>query len=75
MAFRYASDPKGTLREIVSLGEGQGATDGTSWGDYSGSTVDADNFLDLWTIQSITDADGKGDTVIARVPFPDTANP
>jgi hypothetical protein len=69
LAFRIASDPAGKLREIISLGEGQGATDGTSWGDYSGSVCDGDNGLDLWTIQSITDADGKGDTVIVRVPF------
>ena len=66
-AFRRASDPKGTLRPIVSLGEGAGATDGVSWGDYSGSVVDGDNQLDLWTIQSITDNQGKGDTVIARL--------
>ena len=71
LAFRLSSDPKGQLREIVRLGEGQGATDGTSWGDYSGSVVDADNMLDLWTIQSITDTTGKGDTVIAKVPFRD----
>jgi hypothetical protein len=53
----------------VKLGEGQGATSGTSWGDYSGSVVDGDNFTDLWTIQSITDEDGKGDTIIVKVPF------
>jgi len=70
MAFRRADDPPGTLREIVRLGEGEAATDGVSWGDYSGSVVDADNMLDLWTIQSITGADGRGDTVICRVPFP-----
>jgi len=69
MAFRKAKDPKGTLREIVSLGEGKGFTDGVSWGDYSGSIIDGDNLTDLWTIQSITDKDGKGDTVIVNVPF------
>ena len=31
--------------------------------------VDGDNGLDLWTIQSVTDGGGKGDTVIAKVPF------
>ena len=67
LAFRRASDPPGQLREIVKLGEGQGATDGVSWGDYSGSVVDGDNLTDLWTVQSITDSGGKGDTVIARV--------
>lgn len=69
MAFRLATDPLGELREIVKLGEGQGATDGVSWGDYSGCAIDGDNQLDLWTIQSITDSKGKGDTVIAKVPF------
>ena len=69
LAIRRKADAKGTLRERVSLGEGKGATDGVSWGDYSGSVIDGDNLRDLWTIQSITGEDGKGDTVIARVPF------
>lgn len=69
MAFRRADDEPGTLREIVRLGEGQAATDGVSWGDYSGSVIDGDNLMDLWTIQSITGEDGRGDTVICRVPF------
>jgi len=74
LAFRKSSDPQGQLREIVNLGEGQGATDGVSWGDYSGSTVDGDNMTDLWTIQSITDTEGKGDTIIVKVPFGDKAS-
>ncbi len=69
VAWRLADDEPGTLRPMVSLGEGQGATDGVSWGDYSGSCIDGDNLLDLWTVQSITGPDGKGDTVIARVPL------
>jgi len=69
LAFRKASDPSGQVRDLVKLGEGQGATDGVSWGDYSGSVCDGDNGLDLWTIQSITDEKGKGDTIIVRVPF------
>lgn len=69
LAYRLSSDPPGTLRPIVKLGEGKGATHGTSWGDYSGSTVDGDNLTDLWTIQSITDEGGKGDTVIAKLPM------
>lgn len=69
LAWRLADDEPGTLRPIVALGEGRGATDGTSWGDYSGSCIDGFNGLDLWTVQSITDAEGKGDTVIARVPL------
>ena len=68
-AFRRADDPTGELRPMVSIGEGKAATDGVSWGDYSGSVVDGDNHLDLWTIQSITDEKGKGDTVIAKIPF------
>ena len=68
-AYRKAKDPKGTIRKIISAGEGKGATDGTSWGDYSGSTVDGDNLKDLWTIQSIANEKGKGETVIIKVPF------
>lgn len=68
-AFRLANDPKGKLRRIVSAGEGKGATDGESWGDYSGSIIDGDNLSDLWTIQSITNSNGKGETVIVKVPF------
>ncbi len=66
-AWRSASDPKGTLRPMVSIGEGKAATEGGAWGDYSGSTVDGGNQLNLWTVQSVTDAEGKGDTVIAKV--------
>lgn len=69
MAFRYADDPTGTTREIVKLGEGRGATNGVAWGDYSGSTIDGDNLTDLWTIQSIANKEGKGETVIVKVPF------
>lgn len=66
-AWRLAGDPLGELRPMISLGEGRAATDGTSWGDYSGSTFDADNGIDLWTIQSTTGDDGKNDCVIARL--------
>ncbi|MFT7540923.1 MAG: hypothetical protein ACI9K5_001889, partial [Gammaproteobacteria bacterium] len=69
LAFRRAADPPGTLGAVVHLGEGKGATDGVSWGDYSSTVLDGDNLRDLWTVQSITDEGGKGDTVIARVPF------
>ncbi|MFO0260884.1 MAG: hypothetical protein ACK53V_04585 [Planctomycetota bacterium] len=55
------------MRTNVAIGEGRAATDGTSWGDYSGSVFDADNGLDLWTIQSTTGEDGKNDCVIARL--------
>jgi hypothetical protein len=70
-AWRLGKDRPGTTRGVVSLGEGKGATDGVSWGDYSGTVVDGDNLTDLWTIQSITDEKGKGDTVIARIPRPE----
>ncbi|NWK54649.1 hypothetical protein HW115_03440 [Verrucomicrobiaceae bacterium N1E253] len=69
MAFRHANDPKGTVREVVKLGDGKGAANGVAWGDYSGSTIDGDNLTDLWTIQSIADEQGKGDTMIIKVPF------
>ncbi|MCG8305886.1 MAG: hypothetical protein MI975_00745 [Cytophagales bacterium] len=69
MAFRYADDPPGQLRDIIKLGEGKGATNGTAWGDYSGSAIDGDNLTDLWTIQSIASKEGKGETVIVKVPF------
>ncbi len=67
-AFRRKSDPPGTLRPPVKIGEGKAATNGIAWGDYSGTVVDGDNHTDLWTIQSVTGKDGKGDTVIARLP-------
>jgi hypothetical protein len=59
----------GNLRSIVSIGEGKGATNGESWGDYSGSIVDGDNLLDLWSIQSIANEKGKAESVIIKVPF------
>lgn len=73
LVFRRAGDPLGKMRKIVKLGQGRAATNGVSWGDYSGSVIDGDNLLDLWTVQSITDKTGRGDTVIVRVPFAKTA--
>ncbi|MEL7496312.1 MAG: hypothetical protein AAFN77_01790 [Planctomycetota bacterium] len=69
IAIRHSDDPPGTLRESISLGEGLAATEGGAWGDYSGAAVDGENGLDLWTVQSIADATGRGDTVIARQRF------
>ena len=69
VAYRMGKDKAGSIREIISLGEGKGATDGVSWGDYSGSVIDGDNLNDLWTIQSITNDKGKGETIIAKLPF------
>ncbi len=68
-AWRKAKDKPGTIREIISAGEGEGATDGVAWGDYSGTIIDGDNLLDLWTIQSRANTKGKGETVIIKVPF------
>jgi len=67
-AWRSGKDPKGELRSMVAIGEGQAATEGGAWGDYSGSTLDGGNQLDLWTVQSVAGPDGKGDAVIAKVP-------
>jgi hypothetical protein len=67
--YRKAKDVSGSVRKIVSVGEGRGAADGEAWGDYSGSIIDGDNLLDLWTIQSIAGKKGNGETVIVKVPF------
>ncbi len=67
-ALHRASDKSGTVRGILALGEGDAPTDGVSWGDYSSTTVDHDNGFDLWTIQSATNAKGKGETRIACIP-------
>nr|WP_294905771.1 hypothetical protein [uncultured Lacibacter sp.] len=67
-AYRKANDAAGTVREIVRVGEGRGAADGVAWGDYSGSVVDGDNQLDLWTIQSCANEKGRGETVIVQLP-------
>jgi len=67
--YRLVKDAPGTTREIVRVGEGRGAADGVAWGDYSGSVIDGDNLLDLWTIQSVANEKGRGETVIVKVPF------
>ena len=66
-ATRKASDPKGTTRPVQSLGEGEGATDGVAWGDYSSTVMDGDNRTDLWTIQSRANPKGRGECVIAKI--------
>ena len=38
---------------------------GATWDDYIG----ADNLTDFWTMQSITDEEGKADTPIIREAF------
>ncbi len=67
--FRMAKDKPGTTRKIISVGEGVGATDGVAWGDYSGSIIDGDNLLDLWTVQSRANIKGRAESVIVKVPF------
>lgn len=69
MALRFADDAPGTVRKVINFGSGKGAANGVAWGDYSGSTIDGDNLTDLWTIQSIADKEGKGDTMIILAPF------
>ncbi len=68
-AYREGKDALGTIRGVMSVGEGKGAADGVAWGDYSGSIIDGDNLLDLWTIQSMANIKGKGETFIVKVPF------
>ena len=67
--FRKAKDKKGTTRNIIKVGEGTGAADGAAWGDYSGSIIDGDNRMDLWTVQSRANDKGKAESVIVKVPF------
>ena len=67
IAFRRSSDPANEMRTNIDIGTGQAATDGQSWGDYSGSALDGANRTDLWTIQSITDRNGQGDTVVVKL--------
>ncbi len=66
-AWRKAKDKPDRLGPIFPIAEGLAATEGGAWGDYSGSVVDGDNLTDLWTIQSVANAAGKGSTVIMRV--------
>ncbi len=66
-AWRKASDLSGRLRPTFPIAEGLAATEGGSWGDYSGSVVDGDNLVDLWTVQSVANSAGRGSTVIAKI--------
>jgi hypothetical protein len=69
-AFRNGSDPLGTLRPMVRMAEGGSAIAAGAWGDYSGSAVDGDNVTDLWTVQSMANATGKSNAVIAKATLP-----
>lgn len=67
-AYRLGKDNPGTVRGILKLGEGVAATEGGAWGDYSCTVTDGDNHLDMWTVQSVANAKGRGDMVIAKFP-------
>jgi hypothetical protein len=67
-AFRSGSDPAGTLRDPVTLKEGQGPYNKTfgsprnRWGDYSNTVVDPSDDISLWTVQEFAAAPvGSGD--------------
>ncbi len=66
-AWRRANAKPGFLGPIIHFSEGIAATEGGAWGDYSGSVIDGDNLIDLWTIQSVANATGRGSTAIMRV--------
>lgn len=67
VAWRMVGDQARTLRPTKALREGVAPTEGGAWGDYSGSCIDGDNLLDLWTVQSFANEKGRGGTVIARI--------
>ena len=55
-AYRAGTDPPGTMREPVTLKDGEGPYNKTRgglnrWGDYSGSYVDPADDLSLWSLQ------------------------
>ena len=55
-AYRAGTDPPNTMREPVTLKDGEGPYTKTRggfnrWGDYSGTQVDPSDDLSLWTIQ------------------------
>ena len=55
-AYRAGTDPPNTVREPVTLKDGEGPYTKTRggfnrWGDYSGSAVDPSDDLSLWTTQ------------------------
>lgn len=68
MSYRLAADPAGTLRPFIKHAEGLGANTSTpAWGDYSGASVDGDNDLDMWGINSVANSGGSGNSVIFRL--------
>ena len=72
MSYRLGTDPLGTLRPVVKHAEGAGANQSTAaWGDYSGASIDGDNDLDMWGINSVASASGAGNSVIFRLGLSD----
>ncbi len=67
--WRLNKDHRGTTRKIIKIAEGEAAGNGDAWGDYSGSCIDGDNLIDLWTIQSWANSKGKASSVVIKVPF------
>jgi hypothetical protein len=70
--YRMANDKLGTMRDIINIAEGNSAykpleNKGTlPWGDYSGTIVDGDNGIDIWSAQTIME-DGKVKIIAFRI--------
>ena len=66
-AYRAGTDPPWTMREPVTLKDGEGPYTKTRgglnrWGDYSGTQVDPSDDLSLWTVQEYARIPtGRGD--------------
>jgi hypothetical protein len=67
-AFRAGSDPANTMRDPVTLKDGEGAYFKTfgggrnRWGDYSNTQVDPSDDTSIWTVQEYAGAPaGSGD--------------
>ena len=66
-AYRAGTDPPNTMREPVTLKDGEGPYTKTRgglnrWGDYSGAQVDPSDDLSLWTVQEYARIPtGRGD--------------
>jgi len=70
MSYRLATDPLNTLRPVVKHVDGMGVNGSSAaWGDYSGASVDGDNDVDLWGINSVASSSGQGNTAIFKLPL------
>jgi len=75
-AGRVASDPPGHMSPAEEARPGLApynhADTGTNrWGDYSMTTVDPENDIDLWTIQEYARFNNNWGTWVTRMEFPD----